>query len=152
MGEDGSVCTIAVATKETLGLTRETRDVCFAGWSPSGKLYATLGHHDDKLAIHRYPDHSEVAAIDLAPVLADIGDSHQWEVVFADDDRFLVPTSEGRLLWFPDRATPTELRLVGDSRAWDWAVVALAGTYLVTIRHRDAAASIWDATHVLARV
>jgi hypothetical protein len=150
MGEEGSICTIAAATKDALALTREARDVGFAGWSPSGKVYATLGHHDDRLVLHRYPDHGEIATIDLAPVLGELGDGHQWEVLFADDDRFVVPTSEGRLLWFPDRATPTELRLAGDTRVWDWAVVALAGTYLVTIRHRDAAAAVWDAAHVLA--
>ncbi len=143
MGQDGALTAFAHLSDGRLQLSGVVRDACFAGWSPSGDAHALLGHQDDVMQVR---GHGGVVRRDLEPLLTSLDDCQNWQAVFVDERRCVVPTGEGRLLLLnAEDDVVTEVRLEGDSRNWDWSVVALVGDRLITSRAHDKALCVWDA-------
>ncbi len=152
LGQDGAFFLLAHARERRLVLDAPVDGSCFAGWAPGGEAFATLPHHGTQLCLWSLGG-APLRQRELRPMLEALDDGHSWSVCFLDDERLLLPTSEGRLLLVRMAGGEAlELRLRGDVRNWDWRQIGLvrlpgsSAPSLLTARSGDRALKVWDLT------
>lgn len=144
LGQDGAYFMLARARDGRLVLDAPLEGICFGafGRDADGSVF-TLPHCGDRLCKRRL-DGTVVWERDLQPIFDALEDCHNWLVAVLDDDRVVVPTSEGRLLVVDREGEAIELRCAGDERNWGWGFVDVRGHELYTVRSGDARVCVWD--------